>query len=514
MSLRSVIESFFGLGIREYVVCAGAHNLPIVEALVSHEQVHLWNHYDERSAGFFALGRTMATGEPCCVVTTSGTAVANLLPAVVEAFYQGRPLLLLTADRPSVFRGSGAPQAIEHVGVFSHYVLGSLDIENGPCDLSQWNFSGPFHVNVCLLEQEPVPQVGGGIAEFKRPRSQIMVGSLVRFLEDSWDGLVVALGGLEPEDREEVFHFLKDIKVPVIADATSGLREALGNLNVAHPEKFLGGGMMGKVLRIGDVPVGRFWRNLEKQAIDVLSITRTGLSGLARQSKLIQGDITRILKGIGQVGVIGDVMGSLDKNARDWALVDELIERYPDSEPGMIRVTSQYASMCQSLYLGNSLPIREWNQFAQRSIPIEFVRANRGANGIDGQISTWLGNTAGVDNSWCVLGDLTTLYDFSGLAMLDQAKAEGRVLVVINNKGGRIFEQLPRVIGLSSETQALVTNAHHLSFEYIAKHWGMDYQCFTSSSEIEIEPSATPLLVELVPDAEESEQLRESWAKV
>jgi len=133
-------------GVREFVVCGGARNAVLLEVLSKMEaagKVRVWSHFEERSAGFFALGRTMVSGEPCAVVVTSGTAVAELLPATVEAFYQVRPLVLITADRPEAFRGSGAPQAIEQEGIFSDYAMK---------DLSQWQGKGPLHLNVPLDE--------------------------------------------------------------------------------------------------------------------------------------------------------------------------------------------------------------------------------------------------------------------------------------------------------------------------------------------------------------------------
>ena len=105
-----VLAACAGAGVREFCICAGARNLGLVVALERSGGCRLWHFFDERSAAFFALGRMMNTGSPVAVVTTSGTAVAELLPATVEAYYQSLPLVLLTADRPSRFRGSGAPQ--------------------------------------------------------------------------------------------------------------------------------------------------------------------------------------------------------------------------------------------------------------------------------------------------------------------------------------------------------------------------------------------------------------------
>lgn len=505
----SVIHQCVAKGIREYVLCAGARNLSFVNILSQIEDVFVWNHFEERSSGFFALGRTMDSAEPCAVVTTSGTAVAELLPAVIEAYYQNRPLVIISADRPSSYRGTGAPQSIEQVGIFGQYAKTVDGTEN---ILDSWSGLQPWHINVSLDEEIEEAKGDFIVKKYKPESDSINVSKLAHFLQDVWSGLVVALGGLEPEDREEVFHFLNDLKVPVIADSTSGLREALGKLVVAKPEQMMKSSMTGKVLRIGDIPVGRFWRDLEDDlSVEVLSLTRTGFSGLARESKVLKGNITRMLKGLGKVDVIGDVLDVFGQNSRDVAKIDELLEAYPDSEPGMVRVISQYASMASTLYLGNSLPIREWNQFAQRDIPIEFVRANRGANGIDGQLSTWLGNTVGVDDSWCVIGDLTTLYDFSALSWLDQVGGARRVLVIINNGGGRIFERLPRVRGLDEGVQDVVSNTHHFSFELWAEMWGMDYLCCESSDDVDVEAPENGIVVELRPSAG---QTQEFWGKI
>ena len=121
-----VVHRCLRAGVGEFVICAGARNAALIEALARAEAaglVRVWRHFEERSAGFFALGRTMETGRPCAVVTTSGTAAAELLPPVIEAYYQDRPLVAITADRPAAFRGSGAPQCIEQPGIFGVYAL-------------------------------------------------------------------------------------------------------------------------------------------------------------------------------------------------------------------------------------------------------------------------------------------------------------------------------------------------------------------------------------------------------
>jgi 2-succinyl-5-enolpyruvyl-6-hydroxy-3-cyclohexene-1-carboxylate synthase len=492
-------------GVREFVVCAGARNAALVEVLAQAEEAGVAvvrRHFEERSAGFFALGRTMQ-GAPCAVVTTSGTAVAELLPSVIEARYQGRPLVLITADRPERFRGTGAPQAIVQPGIFGDHA--------GSGDWAAWDGRSPWHVNVEMEEEFTVGRVDFAALAGHSPPAvswpRLSVAELSRWLqEDVYRGLVVMLGGLEPEDREDVFHFLLALKVPVVAEATSGLREALGSLVLADADAVLRSMPPGKILRLGAVPSGRFWRDLEDlPQVEVWNVTPSGWPGLARECRTLTAQVGRVIRALGDVEEIDDVLEHLDGNSRRAAVVDELLEAYPDSEPGMLRTLSRYVALGSSLYLGNSLPIREWNDYAQRDEPQPEVRANRGANGIDGQISTWLGWTADVGDAWCVVGDLTAMYDLAAPAMLGQVETEGRVLVVVNNGGGRIFSRLPRLEVMSGRARELMLNPHAVSLEGWAAMWGMRYLRIARQEDFDdLEPGGGMLLVEVVPSDKET----------
>jgi 2-succinyl-5-enolpyruvyl-6-hydroxy-3-cyclohexene-1-carboxylate synthase len=136
-------------------VCAGGRNAPLVELLAEQPDWEIYQFFEERSAAFFALGLARRLRKPVAVCMTSGTAVAECLPAVVEAHYQGIPLLVLSGDRPRRFRGTGGPQAIEQKGIFGAYVEGCLDLEEETEPSAEWqNWHGltPFHLNLCLEE--------------------------------------------------------------------------------------------------------------------------------------------------------------------------------------------------------------------------------------------------------------------------------------------------------------------------------------------------------------------------
>lgn len=133
---RALIASVRALGACDFCVCAGSRNAPLL-AVLSDSSVYSF--VDERSAAFFALGRIKRDGAPVAVVTTSGTAVAELLPAAIEAYYSGLPLVLITADRPARFRGTGAPQAIEQLGIFGVYAS---------TDPATWDRKRALHLNI------------------------------------------------------------------------------------------------------------------------------------------------------------------------------------------------------------------------------------------------------------------------------------------------------------------------------------------------------------------------------
>jgi 2-succinyl-5-enolpyruvyl-6-hydroxy-3-cyclohexene-1-carboxylate synthase len=507
-----VVKNCLKAGVCEFVVCAGARNAALLEVLARAEAaglVRVWRHFEERSAGYFALGRTMETSQPCAVITTSGTAAAELLPSIIEAHYQARPLVAITADRPAAFRGTGAPQAIVQPGIFGEHAWQGT--------LADWDGKQPLHLNV---EFEETFEAGDEdlssetVGTFSPKKERLDVAALARWLrEETYQGLVVLIGGLEPDEREEVFHFCQDLGAPLIAEATSGLREALQSLAIHDGDRVLKASPPGKVLRLGEVPSGRFWRDLEKLTeISVWSVCRNGLPGLARASQVLRGPLERVLPALGEIELADDALDYLSAAGSRAVRIDELLESYPDSEPALLRTLSHYASIGGGLFLGNSMPIREWNLFAQWQRPVPSVRANRGANGIDGQVSTWLGWSADVSETWAVVGDLTALYDLAAPFVLEQIDTAGRVLVVINNGGGKIFERLPRLQAMSPRAVEWMTNPQTADLSGLATLWGMNHLRVQRVDDFDqLETGAKTLLLEIIPDAAQTTAFWAAW---
>lgn len=502
---RHVIDQCLAVGTREFVVCAGSRNSPLVLELLR-RNLRCWSFFEERSAAFFALGRTRAlaaeTGQRrprTAVITTSGSAVVELFPALVEAHYLNVPLLLVTADRPQSFRGSGAPQAIEQRGVFGGYVEDCIDVIDHSFVFTQVP-TRSVHLNVCLDEPllsgvgvDPV-EFGGPLLPLEQAREAISEDEV-----QLQGRLVVLLGAISPERRQEVQEFLREVEAPILADATSGLREdpELQSQMLKGGERVLKLRPPEVVLRIGGVPSCRFWRDLEDlKEIPVYNTLHNGFSGLARPSIEVEK-----LASIRCTGKGGEDLLALD--AECSPRLEKLLARYPSSEPALFRLLSESIPEGAPVFLGNSLPIREWNLAATYQDRGLQPWANRGANGIDGNLSTFLGLSADTGEAWGVFGDLTTLYDLSGPWILRNL-TPGKRLTVINNHGGRIFSRLPVLGELDAEKKATTENTHPIHFRAWAEMWSLSYYSVGSA------PMPTPrpgenAVIEMLPNPQDTD---------
>jgi len=422
-------------------------------------------------------------------------------------------VVAITVYRPARFRGTGAPQTMQQPGIFAGCAFVG--------EWSAWDGRGPIHWNVELeedLEFDDEKVVPAESASFNPVRERVDVAALARWLRSDWyHGMVVLVGGLEPAEQEEVFHFCRALAAPVLVEATSGLREARGRRAGPEGDRWLDQRTPGRGRRWGEVPSGRYWRNLEAMPdVSVWSVCRNGLPGLARESQVVKGGLERVLPALGEVAEVGDVLDLLSLRSRRAMRLDELLESYPDSEPGLVRLLSQYASLGSGIFLGNSMPIREWNLFAQWRQPCMRVRANRGVNGIDGQLSTWLGWSAASENAWAVVGDLTALYDLAAGGFLSQVEGRGRKLVVINNRGGGIFSRLPRLATMSERAAAWMLNHHAADLAGLATLWGLQHVRIRTADDFDLLPDehAEPLLVEILPDPGQTESFWQAWDRL
>jgi 2-succinyl-5-enolpyruvyl-6-hydroxy-3-cyclohexene-1-carboxylate synthase len=298
---------------------------------------------------------------------------------------------------------------------------------------------------------------------------------------------VVILGGLAPRDRERAKRYALRLQAPVYAEPLSGLREDPDLPLITAGERMLPRGEFDSVIRIGNVPALRFWRDLDEKFrdVEVVNISALPFTGLARGTVLPMSALDD------DVDPRPAPQSFFDDDREKASRINAILYGEPKSELAMIRALSQRIDAGARVYLGNSLPIREWDLAATREPRGFTIEANRGANGIDGQLSTFFGQCDPGRMNVAVVGDLTAIYDMNAPWIAPQLPPALRFeIVVVNNGGGKIFS---RVASLASIDRTLIENAHDFDFGKWASMWGIEDR-----------------VTELRPDADAS---RRAWAK-
>ncbi len=525
--VRGILELLRKTGLSEFCVCPGARNAPFVVRLNPSSGFTVHHFFEERSSAFFALGRIERSRNPVAVVTTSGTAAAELLPAAIEATYLSKPLVLVTADRPHRFRGTGAPQSINQTDLFSCYVEKNFDIEhqeelqNAALWIEKkWTRQAPLHLNVCfdepLLDGPPdhLP-VDLDSKHGKDPKELVQESPLassmdlkvtpsqVYLLEEP----VVIVGALAEENRTAVVKALLKWRIPVYIEALSNLtgQKNISEFCLRGGEKSLSkafqNGWARSMIRIGGIPTARVWRDLESKLIDipVFSISDSPLTGLSKNPKRFH----QHLLGFGSLSSIkvqsthGQAIFQNDRERTEK--LEALFFQYPQSEPGLFYFLSKKLEG-QSIYLGNSMPIRQWDLCASKELCFQRFFAHRGANGIDGQVSSFLGWAHGETENWALLGDLTVLYDLSALWMTEAVSKQEKGgkseraklrIVIVNNGGGQIFKNLFH--------DERFLNRHSIHFEKWAEMFRWSYRAWKQIPNSDMGHLGDREVIELLP---------------
>ncbi|MEM6335715.1 MAG: 2-succinyl-5-enolpyruvyl-6-hydroxy-3-cyclohexene-1-carboxylic-acid synthase, partial [Bacteroidota bacterium] len=473
---------------RDFCIAPGSRNTPLVAAVAEHPEAVAHVHYDERGTSFFALGLGRATGRPAAWITTSGTAVANGLPAVVEAEQDHVPLLLLTADRPPELLDAGANQAIDQNKIFGTYPrwYAALPTEHPDADpayvlttAAQAVFratstpAGPVHLNCHFREPlQPEAQPDRRLPAYLnawrtsgRPYTHysaghldpMLPGELVDAISGAERGLLIA-GRLEPEEAAGVRQLQAHLGWPLLPDLTSQLRLGpAGTGTITHYDLLLNDRDWADdhrpdvILHIGGKYVSKRLLQFTARCAEagtrlvVANPTPFRLDPHHRVSDRVQADVvpfcTRLIE---QTSVYSNTSWT-EAWTRAQLRVEHIVaEELPAdvlSEPLVAQLVTQLAPAETGLFAAASMPVRDLDAFGARNGPGLRVAANRGASGIDGTLSCAAGFAAGLERPTTLLtGDLSFLHDLNGVLL---ARRHPLVTVLINNDGGGIFHFLP-----------------------------------------------------------------------
>jgi len=505
--LRAFCDELARCGLEHACTSPGSRCTPIVLSLVREPRIRCWSHIDERCSGFFALGAAKASGRPVAVTCTSGTAAANLAPAVIEAEQARVPMIVLTADRPPELRDVGAGQTIDQVKLYGDAVKWFVEV--GVHDATEerlrwiralacrafWTSlegrPGPVHLNFPLREplilSSPLPDDDSGRPDGRPWVRRVPVTPPPAGGLTALPGRGIVVAGRHERDRwlgPAAARFAERAGYPLLADPLSGARH--GPAAIAHYDLILRDERFGDemqpelVIRIGDLPTSK--------------PLRTWLASLERaeQVALDPEGAWQDPAAVVSVSDPGDPAAALESHAPDtpidpdwlaaWrradddtadiigqALGDEL------SEPLVARCLGQWLPSDATLFVASSMPIRDVELFFAARELAPHVASNRGANGIDGTVSSAFGAAAVSDGPVALLiGDVALAYDIGGLLAarrLDLAVT----IVLLNNDGGGIFHFLP-VAGESDGFEEHVATPHGLDFSHAAALYGLDYE--------------------------------------
>ena len=553
-----IVEELVRSGVAFFCVAPGSRSTPLVAALASNEKAESLIHFDERGTAFAAVGYARATGLPAAWITTSGTAVANGLPAVVEAATDGVPMVLLTADRPPELRQTGANQTIDQPDIFGDYVRWRFDLPapEEPVDpamvlttIDQAVYrarrapSGPVHLNLMfrepfLSDPDERPDELPAPARWQKRHEPFTRYAATKpsvdpdEIERLWDmlrpverGLVVAGRLPSRKQGEAALRLAESLGWPLLPDVGSQVRLGSPSRNIVPLyDALLASDLFNErhapeaVFHIGGRAVSkRLDRFLAQSRSDPYVVVRENpfrLDPGHRVTHSVEADIVGLCAALGAAAE----RRSPESNPTwmsGWRTASEQAEDNLDrlleeskvlNEPLVARLVSRHVPEGHGLCVASSMPIRDLDTFAAPDGAPVPVAANRGASGIDGTVATAAGFARGTGSPVTLLiGDLALLHDLNSLAMLRDLPV---VVVVLNNDGGAIFSFLP-VARHKAFFEPYFGTPQGLTFEHAAAMFALDYEhTGTASGFVEAYRTACarngPALIEVRTDREKN----------
>jgi 2-succinyl-5-enolpyruvyl-6-hydroxy-3-cyclohexene-1-carboxylate synthase len=538
--IQAFVDELQRAGVHNVVICPGSRSTPLAMVVAQQAEIHTWMHIDERSAAFFALGMAKRLACPVALVCTSGTAAANFFPALVEAHLTHVPLLVLTADRPHELRDNGAPQAIDQNRLYGTHVKWFVDVAlpevnnnalryirtlaNRAVALTTAIPAGPVHLNMPLREPLvpdalpdqplPAPAQRDAIAWYGRPdnlpyvavteaRQSLRDFSLYEGLLDTIratpHGLIIVGPSNDPELPGLLTHLAQRTGYPILADPLSQFRSSPLNSRFVltsydaflRIDAFLESAEPQLLLRFGAMPTSKPLLFYQTRYASCPQIVIDGNGGWEEPtqlaSEIIHADPVSLCRSL--LPFLVDIPERDAQWIEKWQQAEQRTRQALQSaiqDFGPLfegRVFSELAALLPqetTLYVGNSMPIRDLDTFFWESASTIRIIGNRGANGIDGMVSSALGASAAQQEAPTVLviGDLSFFHDLNGLLAARLHKLD-ITIVLINNDGGGIFSFLPQA-SYPEHFEQLFGTPTGLDFAPVVQMYGGTFQQATT----------------------------------
>jgi len=519
-----LIDELVRNGITRFCISPGSRSTPLTIAAAENPNAENIICIDERGSAFYALGYGRATGKPAVIICTSGTAAANYYPAIIEARQSHIPLIILTADRPPELRNSGANQTVNQVKLFADYPKGFFDLpcpdEAIPAQMilttvdqavsqTQGINPGPVHLNCMFREPlEPANQPFSGSyfrsikrwEQSRRPFTHYQMKSthpdisaikdLAHLINGVRKGFLV-VGGLSDEKAgKAVTQLAARLRWPVFADVTSGIRGEFHTASIIQyfDQLLISDKVKNELKPKLIIHIGRpltskrylqFIQEFPPHEYIHIYENSDRLDPNHQVSQRFSCDIDIFCANLELL-----LSGNIDKNwfmriSENNLKVKKILENHlywnsAVSEISMPILVSRNMNPLHGLFLASSMPVRDFDMFADFKDSVPSISANRGASGIDGTLATAAGYCSGLNRpATVVLGDLAMIHDMNSLLLIDGSE-NPITLIVVNNGGGGIFSFLP-VSKYSHIFEQYFGTAHDYEFRHLARMFNLKY---------------------------------------
>lgn len=483
--LVAFITGLVQSGVKDVVISPGSRSTPLALLFAEHRELQTYINIDERSAAFFALGLAKSSNKPVVLLCTSGTAAANFFPAVVEANLSRVPLIVLTADRPHELRDVGAPQAIDQLHLYGNHVRWFSEMALPEESVSAVKYAktaairavkeatslmkGPVHLNFPLREPlipqlEPYPFPEEPTSRMVEAGSLQISNKSAKKIVDAWQKVekgIIICGQIDEQGfPQAVQNLAEKLGFPILADPLSQVRSSqqVENFVIDSYDAILKATLEMEqlkpelIIRFGGSPVSKplslyikKYDNIPQYIIDSGEGWRdpqnTSTMMIYSNEVSFCDQITNLLPSPKE-SKWQDMWMELDNRTKD--IISSQMKLESELEEGKaVYELINLLPMQSTVFVGNSMPIRDFDTFFHKNEKDICIMANRGANGIDGVVSTALGASIYKRPMFLVIGDLSFFHDLNGLLLAKLHKLN-ITIIVLNNDGGGIFSYLPQ----------------------------------------------------------------------
>jgi len=570
---KAFVNQLCDSGVRFACISPGSRSIPLTIAFAEQKKIKCFVHIDERVSGFFALGLAKASGIPTAIVTTSGTATAELYPAIIEAYQQRVPLIICTADRPPELLNTGANQTINqwnlyknHIRWFKYIGLPQLSVKRiinlqkiavRAFETSLIKNKGPVHLNfpfrkplepnsftdevddniLLAIKNKIVPEASINRKENLSKRETKQINKIAESINGKEKGLII-IGPKEydPKFVSNIKQLSKVAGYPVLADGVSHLRFRTLKSDkfictnydaFLRSNTFIKGNKPEIVLQFGKTFTSTILEQYLEQSKPLRFIINDygDLFGPSKTSKVFKFNPVSFCENLIRV-----LTESKFKRKHSWINIFKKAEILTEEIKTLLlkksnlkiepKAFSELISIIPSntkIMVGNSLPIRDFDSFVWKTNKNLKLFFNRGASGIDGVTSTALGIASTEKPTILITGDLSFLHDLNALLPAKKYSIP-LVVILINNNGGGIFEMLP--ISSNNEFKTYFKTPHNLNIAPIVKSFGLEHHLIKNEKELKIKlikslQKKSFTVLEILTDSISSLQMRKKyWTEV